>query len=361
MATIYDVAHLAGVSAKTVSRVMNGDALVSDKTRASVQAAMVNLSYIPSSAARAMRSSKSGLVGLITGAISDAPSGIEAVGLPEIYIVQGIQRVLAASGITLLISDTGGREERVPDLLRTLQEHRVEGIIYVADHLMKISLPEAGRVKNLVLANCFDDIDTPAVIADEAHGQHALVSGLIARGHRRIGFLTLPVTLAAYELRRSGYERALRAAGLGYDPDLVLQGDSHGAADEGKFVNAAIDRLLALPDPPTVLCCGNDRLAVAVYGILRSKGFAVPNDMSVAGYDDYRVISEILFPALTTVDLPYLRIGEKAAQVLLDMMRGTPDAAAATRNTVKGEAVWRDSVTVRDATVANLKSNRRNG
>ncbi len=361
MATIYDVAHIAGVSAKTVSRVMNGDALVSDKTRASVQAAMDKLAYIPSSAARTMRSSKSGLVGLITGAISDAPSGIEAVGLPEIYIVQGIQRVLAANGITLLISDTGGDASKVPDLFRTLQEHRAEGIIYVADHHMNIALPPLANVKHLVLANCRDEAGTPAVIPDDEYGQYTLVSGLIARGHRRIGFLTLPENLVAYGLRLGGYQRALREAGIPYDPVLVRRGDSHGAPGESVLVSSSIDHLLDLENPPTVLCCGNDRLAVAVYGILRSKGVSVPEQMSVAGFDDYRVISEILFPALTTVDLPYGRMGEKAAELLVEMMRGDPDMAASPRHTVKGEAVWRDSVTVRDPKVATLKSNRRNG
>jgi LacI family transcriptional regulator len=339
---------------------MNGDALVSDKTRASVQAAMASLAYIPSSAARTMRSSKSGLVGLITGGISGASYGIEAVGLPEIYIVQGIQKVLAANGITVLISDTGGDESKVPRLFRTLQEHRSEGIIYVADHHTKIVLPPLD-VKHLVLANCFDDAGTCAVVPDDEYGEYTLVAGLIARGHRRIGFLTLPVGLVAYGLRLAGYRRALAEAGIGFDPDLVRRGDAHGSPNETALVGESIDQLLALKDQPTVLCCGNDRLAVAVYGILRSKGVAVPAQMSVAGYDDYRVISEILFPPLTTVDLPYGRIGQQAAQLLVDMMRGDPEVVRAARNTVQGEAVWRDSVTVRDPKVANLKSNRRNG
>lgn len=361
MATIYDVALLAGVSPKTVSRVMNGDALVSEKTLKAVTAAMNDLNYVPSSAARTMRSSKSGLVGLITGAISATPSGLEAVGLPEIFIVQAIQRVLGENGITVLISDTGGKADKVPELFRTLQEHRVEGIVYVADHHTKVALPPAPKVKHLVLANCYDDAGTPAVVPDDEYGQYTLVCGLIARGHRRIGFLTLPEGLVAYDLRLNGYRQALLEAGLGYDPALVLAGDSHGSPGEAVLVNAVIERLLAMDNPPTVLCCGNDRLAVAVYGILRSKGVAVPEGMSVVGYDDYRVIAEILFPALTTVELPYLRMGEKVAQVLLNLVRGKPDAAAAPRHTVKGEAVWRDSVTVRDPRITNFKSNRRNG
>src|SRR5688500_14716289 len=108
MATIYDVARVAGVSPKTVSRVMNGDAPVNARTREIVEAAMAQLAYVPSSAARTMRSTRSGLVGLVTGAISGPASGGAASGLPDLQIVQGIQRVMGDNGITLLISDTGG-------------------------------------------------------------------------------------------------------------------------------------------------------------------------------------------------------------------------------------------------------------
>ncbi|MEL6690474.1 MAG: LacI family DNA-binding transcriptional regulator, partial [Pseudomonadota bacterium] len=132
MATIYDVAKKAGVSPKTVSRVLNKDAVVSEKTRKAVGDAMDALGYVPSHAARTMKSNRSGLIGLITGAISNADDISTASGLPDLLIVQGAQRVIEKSNKTLLISDTGGRLDRVPDLIRTFQEHRVEGILYVA-------------------------------------------------------------------------------------------------------------------------------------------------------------------------------------------------------------------------------------
>ena len=116
MATIYDVAREAGVSPKTVSRVLNGDAPVNAQTREAVEAAMARLDYVPSSAARSMRSNKTGLVGMITGAISASPNQDEPVGLPEIFLVQGVQRALADVGLTLLITDTGGHTEKVGEL-----------------------------------------------------------------------------------------------------------------------------------------------------------------------------------------------------------------------------------------------------
>jgi LacI family transcriptional regulator len=359
MPTIYDVAKAANVSPKTVSRVLNGDAPVNAETRAAVEAAMAKLAYVPSIAARMMRSSRSRLVGLVTGAISASPSGSEPVGLPDIYIVQGIQRVLADNGITLLISDTGGKAERVPDLLRTLTEHRVEGIVYVAGHHQEVTLPAAFDGRRLVLANCYAAPGIPCVLPDDEGGQYSLVKGLIGLGHRRIGFLTLPKALVAQSLRLAGYGQALAEAGIPFDPALVSAVDAEGTPREAQNIDSAIDRFLAMRERPTVVCCGNDRLAVGVYGILRSKGIGVPAVMSVAGYDDYRVISETLFPPLTTVELPYRAMGERAGELLLSILRGTPAAELPQVTKVPGTVVWRGSVTDKPHEQKPTKSKRR--
>lgn len=352
IATIYDVARAAGVSPKTVSRVMNNDGPVSVATRQLVTAAMARLRYVPSSAARAMRSHRTNLVGLVTGAISGPQAAGQASGLPDLQIVQGIQRALAEAGITLLISDTGGDIARVPQLVRTLGEHRVEGVFYVADRHMVVDLPPVdgaddgagGRPDGLVLVNCFDAAGTPCVLPADAEGQKGLVRALLAAGHRRIGYLALAEGTVAHRLRLDGYRAALAEAGLPFDPRLVIDADRGGAPEERAALDAAIGRMLALGAPPTVLCCGNDRLAVAVYGLLRARGIAVPEQMSVAGFDDYRVISETLYPRLTTMELPYARMGEAAARLMLGALRGGVPMTSGTRIEVAGAVCWRDSV-----------------
>lgn len=344
MATIYDVARAAGVSPKTVSRVMNGDAPVNVRTREAVERAIGTLGYVPSSAARTMRSGRTGLVGLVTRAISGPHTEGDVIGLPDLQIVQGIQRTLAEAGLILLISDTGGAPERIPQLVRTLREHRVEGLFYVAEHHLRIKLPEVARAERLVLVNAFDDDGTPCVLPDDEDGQHALVAALISRGHRRIGFLTLAARLIAHGLRLDGYRRALGEAGIAYDPDLVIDADRGGRPEEREALVAAIEAMLALSVPPTVLCCGNDRLAVTTYGILRAHGVAVPEEMSVAGYDDYRVVSETLFPPLTTMELPYRRMGNEAAQLMLNEIRGAEPMPKGARIIVRGDLRWRSSV-----------------
>lgn len=330
LATIYDVARTSGVSPKTVSRVINGDQAVKKTTRDKVEAAISTLGYVPSTAARAMRSNKSGLVGLITGAISLSPNRTENSGLPDLFIVQGIQKAMEASGKTLLIADTGGKMDRVPQLIRTFEEHRVEGLIYVADHHRKVELPSVSAATKLVLANCYDDRGTPAVLPDDYRGQFNLVKALIAKGHRRIAYLTLSPRLEATIHRTKGYYDALAQAGISSAPELLIPADldipDHDA--EEQLLWDALDRLLSLPEPPTAICFGNDRMAMRAYGILRSRGVSLPDDVSVAGYDNHKMITQTLYPTLMSAELPYAAIGIRATEMLLDMINGTLTAQA---------------------------------
>jgi LacI family transcriptional regulator len=285
------------------------------------------------------------MIGLVTGAISLNPEQPALSGLPDLFVVQGVQKALESAGMTLMIADTGGSGARIPALLRTFLQHRVEGIIFVANYHKEVSLPSFAGSANLVLANCFDSAGTPAVVPDDRHGQRELVRRIVAEGHRRIAYLTLSRDLVATTLRTQGYKDALAEAGIPHDPDLVIEADVSPPNPEAevRMLSDALDRVLGLPEPPTAVCLGNDRMAVRAYGMLRSRGLELPRDISVAGYDDYRAISESLFPRLTTAELPYLRMGERAAEVLLSRIRrGTQELPS--REEVTGKVVWRESV-----------------
>ena len=357
MATIYDVAKAAGVSAKTVSRVLNSDGPVGRETREAVEAAMSALGYVPSNAARMMRSQKSGLIGLITGAISTAKELItRPAGLPDLFILQGIQQVISQSGMTLMIADTDGRPDRVAPLISTFLQHRVEGLIYIAEYHQRVELPRLPLGTPMVLANCFDDIDTPSILPDDERGQHDLVARIAAAGHRRIAYLTLRSGISATTLRLQGYRAALVAAGIAYDPALVQDCGLEENEGETQLLWDAIDRMLRLPDPPTAFCCGNDKMALKVYGILRSRGLKLPEEISVAGYDNYRVIAETLYPPLTTVELPYAAMGVRTAQRLLAMISGESRQEKGP-TLVSGPVYWRGSVTEkRHPNVTHLKT-----
>jgi LacI family transcriptional regulator len=346
MTTIYDVAEAAGVSPKTVSRVLNNDAPVGEKTRSAVETAIAKLGYVPSTAARSMRSNKSGLIGLVTGAISHfSDSSNSPTGLPDLFIVQGIQKVMQASGKTLLIADTGGSPESVSHLIRTFQEHRVEGLIYVANYHKQIDLPIASQHIHTVLANCFDKNHTTSVVPNDKMGQHSLVDKIIHDGHSRIAYLTLDPSMVATHQRLEGYKQALQDSGITYDSDLVLCADTLDLVDNEKLIIDAIDHLLALDSPPTAICCGNDKMALKLYGILRVRGIRIPEQISIAGYDNYLAITEGLYPPLTTVQLPYQEIGQEAARQLLMLIDHKDKGHSNSEKTViDSPVIWRQSI-----------------
>ncbi len=343
MSTIYDVARKAGVSPKTVSRVLNSDGPVGEKTRATVEAAMRELGYVPSNAARMMRAQKSGIIGLITGAISTKNQPTTQQGLPDLFIVQGIQRALESSGMTVMIADTAGRKDRVPHLIDTFLSHRVEGLIYVAEYHQEVNLPRLPEDTPLVLANCFDAYGTPSVVPDDRRLQADLVRRLIAAGHRRIAYLSLRPDMAAGRLRSLGYRDALAEAGLSFDAALLEHVDFDQPETGPQLLWDTIDRMLRLEQPPTVLCCGNDQMAMMVYGILRSMGRKMPDEIGVAGFDNYRAIAETLYPPLSTVELPYNAIGVRAGERLMRLISGE-DRDDRSPVLVAGPVHWRGSV-----------------
>jgi LacI family transcriptional regulator len=356
MATIYDVAKKAGVSPKTVSRVLNGDGPVGPETRDLVETAMRELGFVRSNAARMMRSQKSGIVGLITGAITAKNLPVNKQGLPDLFIVQGIQLAMAQAGMTLMIADTAGRQDNVQHLFDTFLSHRVEGLIYVAEFHQEVTLPSIPAETPLVLANCFDTRNTPAILPDDRRGQRDLVTRVIAAGHRRIAYLALRPSMVAGVLRPLGYKDALSAANIAFDAALFAHCDFDQPITGPQLLWNTIDQMLSLPNPPSVICCGTDQMAMMVYGILRSMGKRLPDQISVAGYDNFEIIAETLYPPLTTVDLPYTTMGVRAAQRLLTLISGQGrDDRSATL--VAGPVHWRSSVTeTRTSNVLNLKT-----
>ena len=184
-----------------------------------------------------------------------------------------------------------------------------------------------------------------------------MVDGLIKRGHRRIGFLTLPEQQIASGLRADGYVRALKTNGIEFDEQLVQVGALPIPANEFDLLWDALDRVLRAE--PTVICCANDKMAMRVYGLLRERGLAIPRDISVAGYDDYRMIAEHLHPGLTSAQLPYAAMGARAAEKLLRIIAGTQRPAEPARELVSGPVVWRDSVQPRDNTITHRSTRRK--
>jgi LacI family transcriptional regulator len=334
LATIRTVAARAGVSIKTVSRVLNDPRSVAEQTRARVQAIAEELNFVPDQRARGFRSGRSGAVGFLTDVIATTPYSVD--------IVRGVEDALAERGISLLIGNTENRLGGLPTILRAFRGSRVEGVVFASMYHREAN--DFGSVLSgpSVLVNCFTTLaDVSTVLPDDEEGGHLVGRHLLELGHRRIAFLTLWPEIAAMHLRQAGLIRACREAGVSFPVDLVFAGQDGTGPFNQSVAFAAARRLLDRKDRPTAVFCGNDEMALQVYNAAADVGLRIPDDLSVVGFDDYRLFSEGLRPGLTTVALSYQRMGRIAADLLLASIAGGPSPTEVIR--VQGPLVLRHS------------------
>jgi LacI family transcriptional regulator len=309
LVTLKDVAREAGVSPKTVSRVVNDDPAVNDETRNSVLAVVKRLNYVPDYAARMMRASTSSVVGLMTDVVATTPYAVD--------IIRGVQSALRTDAQTLLIANTEGDATLEQEYWRVFRAHKVSGGVYATMFHRALNLGDPSFDKPVVLANCYSTKrDLPAVLPDDEGGGHTQARHLIELGHRKIGIISLNPVLRAASLRAAGYRSAFSESGLSFSSAVELPGYS-GPLENEELVGyeAALD-LLRRKDRPTGIICGNDKVAVQVFAAAASLGLTIPDDLSVIGFDDMNVITDTLRPRLTSVGLPHYQIGVTAMDLL---------------------------------------------
>lgn len=307
MSTIHDVAEKAGVSIKTVSRVLNDASSVSDKTRLRIEQAMQALDFAPSAAARMLRGRPTGLVAVIAERLTTTPDSSE--------IIKGIHAVCEQNGKMLIIGETGGLASVADRLVADMRERRVEAIMFATPFHRAVALEHMLGSTPTVLANCFETTARyPQLVPDDEEGGRAAARIVLEAGHRKIAFLQLIEGMVATGLRLQGFRRAMAEFGVAPNEQWLLHGAMPAEGGEFSQLSDAIDRLFAQPEQPTAILCGNDKMAMRVIFILQRRGLRVPDDVSVVGFDDFRLISEALVPGLTTVALPYREMGELAAR-----------------------------------------------
>ncbi|WP_129337851.1 LacI family DNA-binding transcriptional regulator [Cellulomonas endophytica] len=318
--TITDVAREAGVSATTVSLVLNGRNAerFPEATRRRVHDAAAALGYAPNVLARGLRTQRTHTVGLISDRITTTPYAVA--------MVEAAQDVAREHGRLLFLVGTDGDPAVEADAVRALLAQQVDGIVYAAMWHRPVA-PAAPLPAGTVYLDCFPEAGGgPAVVPDDRAGAVAAIRLLVAAGHRRIAYVDIgedPAPLAS-GLRHTGYLDVLREAGVTPDPALHVRSATATAADAAD----AVDGLLALPADrrPTALFCFNDRIAAGAYASARHHGLVIPEDLSVVGYDDQQLIATELDPPLTTVALPHYAMGRWATEVLLGVTP-PPDAA----------------------------------
>jgi DNA-binding LacI/PurR family transcriptional regulator len=314
-----DVASRAGVSAQTVSNLVNGRIhLMTDATRERVSEAMHALGYHPNSAARGLRSARSHTLAFL---VLDQDARFLADPMTDL-IIAGIGDIARDRGYGVLIQ--AGRPEQASDALLTpLLEHRADGAFLFLSGEPALRHWYISRVAELgARAVVFERVDEApnitSLTAADRDGARRLAEHLLSRGHRRIAFVAARVPWPMIEQRRLGYRDALTAAGVAIDPGLERFEGTWGTQLGPELVR----QLLALDDAPTAIMCGNDLLALGVLQELRRRKLRVPADVAVTGFNNFD-FAEFVDPPLTTVRTPGYEMGRAAAQNLIDALEGT--------------------------------------
>jgi DNA-binding LacI/PurR family transcriptional regulator len=302
MASLRDVAHHAGVSLATASRVASGGDGVRPDKRQRVEEAMRDLLYVPPG-----RKPATGAIGLLVPELANPVFTL---------LAQGMETKATDAGLATILCNTNGAAFREVDYVHMLLDRRVDGMIFIScemthlagehDHYERL-VQEGAR---LVFVNgALDGLDVPCVSVDERHAGYLATQHLIQLGHKRIGFVAGPADYLPTREKAAGRAEALREASLPLD-GLVAHGEF---SLEGGRV--ALRALLRKANRPTAVICSSDVIAIGVVQEARETGLRVPEDLSVVGFDGIEAASWV-DPPLTTIEQPIEEIASTAVDLL---------------------------------------------
>ncbi|OEU97654.1 MULTISPECIES: LacI family DNA-binding transcriptional regulator [Streptomyces] len=331
--TLEEVARRAGVGRGTVSRVVNGSARVSDRTRAAVEDAVAELGYVPDRVARALAAGSADTVALVV------PEP-ESRFFTEPYfpaVVRGISAELARADMQLLLTLLHGPKER-DRFAQYAASHHIDGVLLVsvhADHTLPDLLARS-EIPAVLGGRRQAAEPVPYVDCDNTGGARSAVAHLLARGRGTIATVTGPDDVYAARCRTDGYREALRAADRPPDESLLACGDF---TEEGGEL--AMRQLLRRAPGLDAVFCASDVMAAGARRALRAAGRSVPDDVALVGFDD-SVVARHTDPPLTTVRQPIGAMGGEMARVLLELLGkwtpGTSGADAGARPAGEGPA-----------------------
>lgn len=310
--TLVEVAARAGVSPATVSRVLNGNYPVAASTRERVEQAVRELDYVVNAHARALLHSTSGIVGVV---LNDASDPFFA------GIARGIQAAANGTRRLSIICNSDGDPSQEFAFLDLLRGHRADAVVVVGaapedEEFRAESTNRANglRTSGTRLVLCGRPSPSPSAPGDvvsieNESGSVAITQHLLDLGHRDIAYITGPPARTTTTARFNGFRSTMEAAGITVDESMVMPGDFN--RDSGR---AAVATLLATGKKFTALLAGNDLMAAGAIAALREAGVRVPEDVSVAGYDDLPTAVDV-WPALTTVHVPLEDVGRLAVEL----------------------------------------------
>lgn len=310
MATIKDVAALAGISYTTVSHVVNKTRPVSEEVRIKVEAAIKTLDYVPSAVARSLKAKTTATIGLLV------PNSLNPYFAE---LARGIEDYCERNGYCVILCNSDDNPDKQRSYLRVLLEKRIDGLIVASaggDSGLAQGL-KGVRTPMVFVDRGLDAVDADLVRIDHEYGAYLATRHLLELGHRDIATISGPENTSVAQMRLAGYRRALKEAGVEVSPGRMLESDF---TSTGGYSAATV---LLESNPPSAIFAANDMIGIGVLRAAAERNIRVPSELSVIGFDDIQM-SRYVYPSLTTVGQSILQLGEMAAEVLLRRI-ATPD------------------------------------
>ncbi|CAM2984740.1 DNA-binding transcriptional regulator CytR [Vibrio rarus] len=309
MATMKDVAELAGVSTATVSRALMNPEKVSSSTRKRVEDAVIESGYYPSTIMRSMKRNESKTLVVIVPNLCD-PYFSE--------IIRGIEAAASEQGYLVLHGDSSQQKCRDDSLVNLVYSKQADGLILLGTDLpIDASKAEQRNLPPMVMACEYaPELELPTVHIDNLTASFQAVNYLAKLGHRRIGEISGPANAPLSSFRSQGFQQALRRAGLNIDLTNTAMGDF--TFESGAI---AFRKLMNVGSPPSAIFCHNDMMAIGAIKEAKNMGLRVPQDISFIGFDNIE-FSEYCEPPLTTVSQPRYDIGYQATLMLFERLNG---------------------------------------
>ncbi|OAJ93485.1 substrate-binding domain-containing protein [Vibrio bivalvicida] len=311
MATMKDIARVAGVSTSTVSHVINKSRFVSEEISERVNNAARELNYRPSALARSLKVNRTKTIGMLVTTSTNPFFG---------EVVKGVERSCYQQGYSLILCNTEGDHERMRESINTLLQKRVDGLILMCSSLEgeRLEVFEQYQDIPVVVMDWGPMLFTSDKIQDNSlRGGYLAAKHLIESGHKQIGCITGPLVKHQAQMRYEGYKRALNEAGLVFKANWIIESDFEC---EGGY--DAFNKMVAKGPLPSAIFVCNDMMAMGVINAANEQGIRIPQDLSIIGYDDIH-IAKFMSPSLSTIHQPKYRLGKAAVEALLKKLDGS--------------------------------------
>ena len=328
--TMQMIADVAGVSLKTVSRVVNQESGVNSKTREKVKAIIERLDYHPNLSARGLAAARSYLVALLY----DNPSTAYIIGLQN-----GALASCRKNKFGLLIHPCNHKDEDLCENIKLMaRQNRIDGLLLtppLCDMEDLLDMLDERKLKYVRISPLEQNDRSPFVYADEFQAAYTMTEYLISQGHRRIGFITGHPHRSGTEMRLKGYKQAIESNHLRLDPSIIIPGDYTFESGE-----SGARKLLNSEDRPTAIFACNDYMAAGVLKVASQLKIRVPYDLSISGYDD-APMAQRLWPRLTTIKHPVEQVCMQATALLISYLKD--EEASFSPDSIHSELVVRES------------------